>query len=168
MNITISNICEDFEYRDQYKNYNIKQDKASIGLGIICSQASKEGYRIYLSGQGADEIISDYGFNGNKIYNHSSFGGNFPESLENFFPWHSFYDGTQIQYLNKEEYVAGAFGIETRYPFLDTKLVQEFIWLSSKLKNKKYKSSLDEYLVQNNYPFQQGIKTGFQANKNLI
>ena len=168
MSNIISNRCEDFEYKDKYKNYNIKNDKASIGLGVICSKATQEGYRIYLSGQGADEIISDYGFNGGKIYDHSSFGGYFPNNLEGFFPWHSFYDGTQIQYLNKEEYVAGAFGIETRYPFLDTQLVQEFLWLTSDLKNKKYKSALDEYLIQNNYPFQQGIKTGFQANKNLV
>ena len=134
----VNSICEDFTYNDRYKNYNIKHDKASVGLGAICSRANDEGRKIYLSGQGADEIISDYGFNGNKIYNHSSFGGKFPNDLSRIFPWHSFYDGTQIQYLNKEEYVAGAYGIETRYPFLDTDLVQEFLWLSAELKNNKY------------------------------
>ncbi len=164
----VTNNCEDFVYKDAYKNYNIKGDKASVGLGKICSRANDEGYRIYLSGQGSDEIISDYGWSGNKIYNHSSFGGKFPESLNGFFPWHSFYDGTQIQYLNKEEYVAGAYGIETRYPFLDTKLVQEFLWLSHDLKNKEYKAPLSEYLSQNSYPFQRGMKTGFQADRNLI
>ena len=164
----VTNNCEDFVYKDAYKNYNIKGDKASVGLGKICSRANDEGYRIYLSGQGSDEIISDYGWSGNKIYNHSSFGGKFPESLNGFFPWHSFYDGTQIQYLNKEEYVAGAYGIETRYPFLDTNLVQEFLWLSSNLKNKEYKAPLSEYLSRNNYPFQRGAKTGFQADRNLI
>ena len=166
--LDIESLCEEFVYNDQYKNYNIKHDKASVGLGAICSRANLEERKIYLSGQGADEIISDYGFNGNKIYDHSSFGGMFPNDLSKIFPWHSFYDGTQIQYLNKEEYVAGAYGIETRYPFLDTTLVQEFLWLSSDLKNKKYKAPLDEYMMQNNYPFQQGMKTGFQANKNLI
>jgi asparagine synthetase B (glutamine-hydrolysing) len=139
-----------------------------MGLGAICTRANKEGYKIYLSGQGADEIISDYGFKGSKIYPHSSFGGLFPDKLKGFFPWHSFYDGTQIQYLNKEEYVAGSYGIETRYPFLDTKLVQEFLWLSSNLKNEKYKAPLDEYLIRNGFPFQRGAKTGFQANSNLI
>jgi len=163
----INSICEDFIYNDVYKNYNIKNDKASIGLGAICSRANNEGRKIYLSGQGADEIISDYGFAGHKIYNHSSFGGKFPNDLSTIFPWHSFFDGTQIQYLNKEEYIAGAYGIETRYPFLDVNLVQEFLWLDFNLKNKKYKAPLDEYLTQNNYPFQRGIKTGFQANNNL-
>jgi len=143
----VKRICEDFSYADKYRDYDIKKDKASIGLAAICSRASQAGYRIYLSGQGADEIISDYGHNGEKIYNHSSFGGRFPERLEGFFPWHSFYDGTQIQYLNKEEYVAGAYGIETRYPFLDIDLVQEFLWLSSAYKNAMYKAPLSHYLA---------------------
>ena len=155
--------CEDFEYNDGFRNYNIKKDQASMGLSAICSRANKEGRRIYFSGQGADEIISDYGFGGKKIYKHSGFGGLFPAQMNGFFPWHSFYDGTQIQYLNKEEYVAGHFGIETRYPFLDRQLVQEFLWLTHDLKNSKYKSVLDEYLLRNNFPFQPQEKRGFHV-----
>ena len=34
-------------------------------------------------------------------------------------------------YLAKEESTAGAHGVETRYPFLDRGLVQEFLWLSA-------------------------------------
>lgn len=158
----ITNNCEDFIYQ----NYNIKGDKASFGLAAICSRATAANKRIYLSGQGADEIISDYGFNGNKIYNHSGFGGKFPENLNNFWPWNSFYDGTQIQYLNKEEYIAGHYGIETRYPFLDKYLVQEFLWLHSSLKNSKYKSVLSDYLVSNNFPFAEE-KIGFNTLKGL-
>ena len=154
--------CEDFQYDDGFRNYNIKKDQASMGLSAICHRANGEGRRIYFSGQGADEIISDYGFGGKKIYKHSGFGGLFPEQMNGFFPWHSFYDGTQIQYLNKEEYVAGHFGIETRYPFLDRNLVQEFLWLSAKLKNSKYKSALDEYLVVNNFPYE-NEKRGFHV-----
>ena len=89
-----------------------------MGLGFICQLASKEGYKIYLSGQGADEIISDYGHNGNKFYPHSQFGGLFPDELQSVFPWRSFYGGSQFAYINKEECIAGAYGIETRYPFL--------------------------------------------------
>jgi asparagine synthase (glutamine-hydrolysing) len=155
--------CEDFQYQDHFFDYNIKKDQASMGLAAICNKANKEGRRIYFSGQGADEIISDYGFGGKKIYKHSSFGGYFPQDLKGFFPWHSFWDGTQIQYLNKEEYVAGHFGIETRYPFLDKHLVQEFLWLSADLKNSKYKSCLDEYLKVNNFPYQPSEKRGFHV-----
>lgn len=159
----LRNNCEDFHYQDQFFDYNIKKDQASMGLAAICSRANKESRRIYFSGQGADEIISDYGFNGKRIYKHSSFGGLFPQNLQGFFPWHSFWDGTQIQYLNKEEYVAGHFGIETRYPFLDKDLVQEFLWLSADLKNSKYKSCLDEYLKVNNFPYQPAEKRGFHV-----
>lgn len=155
--------CEDFEYRDQYKHYNIKTDQAAVGLSAICHRANQENRRIYFSGQGADEIISDYGFGGQKIFKHSEFGGLFPQDLRGFWPWHSFWDGTQIQYLNKEEYVAGYFGIETRYPFLDRDLVQEFLWLTPQLKNSKYKSVLDEYLTRNNFPFQPSEKLGFHV-----
>ena len=155
--------CENFAYHDGFRNYDIKKDQASMGLSAICHRANGEGRRIYFSGQGADEIISDYGFGGKKIYKHSEFGGLFPANLNGFFPWHSFYDGTQIQYLNKEEYVAGHFGIETRYPFLDRQLVQEFLWLSHDLKNSKYKSALDEYLLINEFPYQPQEKRGFHV-----
>jgi len=155
--------CEDFVYNDGFRNYDIKGDQASMGLSAICHRANNEGRRIYFSGQGADEIISDYGFGGKKIYKHSGFGGLFPQDLNGFFPWHSFWDGTQIQYLNKEEYVAGHFGIETRYPFLDKDLVQEFLWLTADLKNSKYKSALDEYLKVNNFPYEPAEKRGFHV-----
>lgn len=156
---------EDFVYQDKFSNYNIKKDQASMGLSSICHRANKEGRRIYFSGQGADEILSDYGFAGKRIYKHSSFGGLFPNDLNGFFPWHSFWDGTQVQYLNKEEYVAGHFGIETRYPFLDKDLVQEFLWLTPELKNKKYKNALAEYLERNNFPFESSEKRGFHVTE---
>jgi len=159
----LSKNCEDFIY----DGYDIKGDKASNGLSHICKLAIQDGCKIYMSGQGADEILSDYGHNGRKIYNHSGFGGLFPSSLNNFFPWHSFYDGTQIKYLNKEEYVASSYGIETRYPFLDKFLVQEFLWLDYSLKNKQYKAPLTEYLNRNNFPFDSGVKIGFRADSNL-
>jgi len=159
----IDSNCENFVYDDGHRNYDIKGDQASMGLSAICHRANNEGRRIYFSGQGADEIISDYGFGGKRIYKHSQFGGLFPQNLKGFFPWHSFWDGTQVQYLNKEEYVAGHFGIETRYPFLDKDLVQEFLWLTADLKNSKYKSALDEYLQVNNFPFEPKEKRGFHV-----
>lgn len=157
--------CEDFVYTDHLKHYDIKKDQASMGLAAICSRARQDGHKIYFSGQGADEIISDYGHGGQKIFKHSGFGGLFPDKLEGFWPWHSFYDGTQIQYLNKEEYVAGHFGIETRYPFLDSALVQEFLWLSADLKNSRYKSALAAYLDVNMWPYQANEKLGFHIKQ---
>jgi asparagine synthetase B (glutamine-hydrolysing) len=91
----------------------------------------------------------------------------FPADLNEVFPWRNFYDGTQRMYLLKEEHVAGMFGIEARYPFLDKRLVQEFLHLSHKLKNAKYKSVLHEYLSKYNYPVFEKRKIGFSAGKNL-
>ena len=34
-----------------------------------------------------------------------------PENLEEIFPWESFYGGTQVDYINKEEGVAGCYGM---------------------------------------------------------
>ena len=63
----------------------------------------------------------------------------------------------------KEEYTGGAFGIENRYPYLDTGVVQEFLWLSAEAKNRHYKGPLREYLKRNRFPFEEGVKRGFQV-----
>ena len=34
-----------------------------------------------------------------------------------------------VRNLMKEEMVAGSYGIETRYPYLDRFVIQEFLWL---------------------------------------
>ena len=164
----INKNVEEFKYRiysssSDYNEFNtrLQDDNGSCGLSMICDNARKEGHKIYLSGSGSDEIFSDYGFNGEKKFLHSNFGGLFPEDLETIFPWASFYGSTMVSYLAKEEYVAGSYGIETRYPYLDKYVVQEFLSLTHTLKNSKYKSVLDEYLTRSNYPFEKNIKRGF-------
>jgi len=142
-------------------------DKGSVGIAHICSLAQNEKTKIYFSGQGADEIYADYGSGGRKIYDHSSFGGLYPQDLRTVYPWNSFYGSTQVSYLAKEENVSGRYGIEGRYPFLDVDLVQEFLWLTPELKNKYYKAPLHEYLVRNNFPFNADKKVGFSCDKNL-
>lgn len=134
------------------KLVSYKSDKAANGLSEICRRAKRDGYKIMISGQGPDEIFSDYGFNGIKFNSNSSFGGLFPKDLESIFPWPNFFRNTMELYLMKEEMVAGAYGIETRYPFLDFKVIQEFLWLDVELKNKIYKAPLSNYLEVNNYP----------------
>ena len=125
------------KYKERHK---LSDDRGSAWLSFICSEAINENHKIYLSGQGADEIFADYGFRGKKFANHSNFGGLFPKNLNTIFPWNSFYKSSQESYLAKEEYSSGMWGIETRYPFLDKDVVQEFLWLSPDLKNKNYKS----------------------------
>lgn len=164
----INRNVEEFYYRiysssSDYNEFNLRlqDDNGSCGLSMVCDNAKGENKKVYLSGSGSDEIFSDYGFGGVKKYPHSNFGGLFPEDLSTIFPWASFYGSTMVSYLAKEEYVAGSYGIETRYPYLDKYVVQEFLWLSSNLKNLNYKSVLDNYLKKNNYPFEQNVKIGF-------
>jgi len=159
---------EEFYYtiRSDTSDYNeydrrLIDDKAASWMSWVCDTAKKENKRLYLTGMGADEIFSDYGFGGVKKTNHSNFGGLFPDDLSTVFPWASFYYSSMESYLAKEEYVAGLHGLEARYPFLDKDVVQEFLWLTPELKNSQYKSVLDNYFVQNNFPFSRGEKKGF-------
>lgn len=164
----IKNNTEEFKYTicsssSDYNEWNLSltDDGGSRHLSYISSLASKEGNKVLLSGGGADEILSDYGIGGRKIYPHSNFGGIFPINLETIFPWNSFYGSTMESYIAKDEYVGGSYGLEVRYPFLDKKLVQEFLWLDVNLKNKSYKYPLEAYLDINNFPYNKGEKLGF-------
>jgi asparagine synthetase B (glutamine-hydrolysing) len=146
------------DYREQPW---LADDGGSIWLSHVCRQGRRYGRRIYLSGMGADEIFADYGFRGRKMSAHSNFGGLFPEDLKTIFPWNSFYGSSMESYLAKEEYVAGSYGLEARYPFLDKAVVQEFLQLSPALKNSAYKSVLHHYLTAHDFPFEPEVKRGF-------
>ena len=132
------------------------------------STAHRRGYKIHLSGHGVDEIMSDYA--GSPI---SNFKGKFPEILDLIYPkysgdircvWKNFYNGTNARNILREELVSSAFGIETRYPFLDKTVVQEFLSLSVDLKNNAYKAPLKHYLELNQYPFDLNQKAGLWIN----
>lgn len=146
-----------------YNEYGttIVNDHGAGSLAYICLKAKKDNRKVYLSGSGADEIFSDYGFDGQKKYAHSNFGGLYPDDLSTIFPWASFYGSSQETYIAKEEHVAGSYGLETRYPYLDKYVVQEFLSLTPELKNSKYKSVLHNYLTLNHFPFSENEKIGF-------
>ena len=146
-----------------YNEFNLKlvDDNGSNQFSYLCAKAKSVGLKIHISGAGADELFSDYGFGGKSKYPHSNFGGLFPKDLNTVFPWASFYGSSMESYLAKEEDVGGAYGIERRYPFLDKKVVQEFLWISQELKNRHYKSVLHHYLTINKFPFEVEEKIGF-------
>jgi len=155
--------CENFLYNSTDGAWpGVRQDPASVGLSVIFRQVRRSKQLVYLSGSGADETISDYGFNGTKFYPHSNFGGLFPKDLKEIFPWESFYYGTQRDYLMKEEHVAGTHGVEARYPFLDPEVVQEFLWIAADVKNGNYKAPLKDYFALEKYPYLADQKIGFQ------
>ena len=150
-----------------YEN-NINLYSAVYASTQLTMFANKQKYKICLSGCGVDEIISDYC--GGKIC--GNFGAKFPLNLKTIFPknssdnncvWKNFYNGVQKGNLLREEVICGTFGIESRYPFLDKEVVQEFLWLSQKLKMKKYKAPLFEYLIKLKYPFVPNKKVGYST-----
>ncbi len=167
--------CSDYECTisniNKYKKYSVFKDRALNGGGFIAKHARQDEKIVCLSGQGADEILSDYGYNDQKKSWHSCFGGKFPNNLETLIDqsnpkqsiWLSFQSGINEGLLMKEESIFGSYGIETRYPFLDKELVQEFLYLKPELKNKWYKSPLNYYLTKNNYPFKPNDKIGLNC-----
>jgi asparagine synthetase B (glutamine-hydrolysing) len=131
-------------------------DSGAQGSCLLYRRARADGRFVTLAGQGADEILADYPF----WPAVSTLRGRFPKHLE---PWPNFFGGCQRAFLAKEEHVAGAFGIEARYPFLDPAVVQEFLWLSADLKNSRYKAPIDAFLTSAEFPYAERAKTGFSA-----
>jgi len=158
----------DYKYIDKHGTYNYKKDKAGPGFSEICFKAMTEGMDISISGGGCDEIISDYAINGKKRYKISNFSGIFPEDLSTIYPWHNFYNGTQVKFLNKEEHIARSWNVKTFYPYLDHDVIQEYLWLKAELKNRHYKAPLREYFIRNNFPFEEDKKKGFNSSANLV
>eukprot|EP01062_Namystynia_karyoxenos_P034373 TRINITY_DN25206_c0_g1_i2.p1 TRINITY_DN25206_c0_g1~~TRINITY_DN25206_c0_g1_i2.p1 ORF type:complete len:560 (+),score=98.51 TRINITY_DN25206_c0_g1_i2:81-1760(+) len=138
------------------------EDPAAQGLSGIARRVRRHGGLIYLSGSGADEIISDYALApGGPCAGTCTFRGGWPRDLVQIFPWGNFYQGTQRDYIMKEELVGGAHGIETRYPFLDPTVVQEYLWLTHTAKRSAYKRPVRDYLRAAAFPFNEGEKKGF-------
>ena len=145
--------CDKFYYGSNINSLNIKgiDDPGAYGLTHVLKSVQKinKNIRIVASGQGGDEIYTrkkEYTFN-------EPNPENFDNDLKKIFPWENFFYGCQISYLSKEESVGGSFGMETRYPFLDKKVVQEYLNLTPELKNKFHKSPITNFLITNKYPF---------------
>ena len=131
---------------------------AQVGYQIA-SYASSQGYRYCLSGTGADEVYSDYGWNGHKHNFHSQFGGIFPSNLSTIWPW--MHNKTLPLYycILIEDYVYGLNGMDTRNPFLDVDLIQSWLNTVLELKNKKYKCWQQYYMTKLNFPYNTDKKT---------
>jgi len=157
-NALLSSICE----KDNQTEYSFTKDDSACPLFHLGRKAKQDGCRVFLSGTGGDEIFGDYYIAKSYVNSDSScFKGIYPEDLASIFPWKNFLSGTMRKFLTKDEYIIGSLGIETRYPFLDILLVQNFLNLSCDLKNKHYKAPMHEYLIRNNFPFSLNEKIGF-------
>ena len=114
---------EAYAYTQPKRPIELINDAGAAGLSHICAQAKPLGVRVYLSGAGADEIHGNYG----RVKQ-------WPANLSEVWPWPAFFGHEMRDYLRKEEHVAGAHGIEGRFPYLDVDVVQEYLWLNTTLK----------------------------------
>ena len=151
-----------------YVNVNIDNDKnlkksgdfrdisGFISTAYICSIAKKNNEKIMLSGQGADEIISDY-YNEYTNSRKSCLKGDWSKATK---PWRNFYGGWNAAFLAANESIGGSYGLEIRYPFLDYDLVQSFLSLPTKLKASIYKAPITKMLQKYDFPYH-NYKIGF-------
>ena len=164
MNDFLLKNCEKFlllNTDSEYQNFSdpdFRNIPGYIAFGIICKKAREDGNLICLSGQGGDEIYSDY-FSPNTSSKMSELKGNWYNITK---PWKNFHSGWNRVFLGGTERIAGLFGIESRYPLLDFDVVQEFINLDPNLKSKLYKSCITNRLIELNFPYHLK-KQGFQG-----
>lgn len=135
------------EVMEGYEKY--KDEPSTLMISKLLRKVKSDGFSIFISGQGGDEIVSNY-----------IEKGTFFKDLKVQFPWRNFYCGDNRLFIDQFEYIGGAYGVEVRYPFLDREFVQEFLHLTLELKNKFYKSVIAEYLHLHNMPTK-AQKVGF-------
>lgn len=124
---------------------DLTTNKTAVALYMVARQARNDNNIIWISGQGVDEIYSDYMFS-----NNSTIKGNYTNVRKK---WPNFDGGFNQIILNITERIGGSVGIETRYPFLDRELTQEFLWLDDTLKNRCYKQCIRYYLDKERFPY---------------
>ena len=132
---------------------NIYNAYGCFGQYKIFEKARESESLIFFSGQGGDEIFSDYGNISNRSA--SCLNMNFRNIRSK---WPNFDSSYGRNILQMVERVAGAYGIEARYPFLDINVVQEFLWLHDDIKNKEFKQCIAQYMRKSNFPFEENKK----------
>lgn len=121
-------------------------------LQTFCRTADELGCKIFLCGEGADEIYADYGHGGQRYRVRSKFGGIWHERLDLLWPWHNNYNS--LNNLNSRmDQIFGYNGKETRLPFQDQRVVQAWLHTVPELKNRSYKHWIEQYLRDHDYPY---------------
>ncbi len=140
----------------KYPDPDVRTIGGFLGSAYISKLAKSNGQLILMSGQGADEIISDY-YNEFSNSRRSCLKGDWTKANK---PWVNFNAGWNQVLLGGNERMNGHFGVESRYPFLDRDLIQAFLNLTPELKGKRYKAPITQMLDQLNYPYHD-YKIGF-------
>ena len=143
-----------------FGNGDYRNNPGFISTGRIIEIAKKRGHKIIMCSLGADEIISDY-FNQFTNSRKSCLKGNWLKATK---PWKNFYGGWLETFIYGNECLGGTYGIETRYPFLDHKLIQVFLSLPHDLKGKTYKAPITKIFQKYSFPYHE-YKIGFYGYK---
>ena len=142
-------------FPEHYDNPGLASIPGFVAAGVIYSRAIKKGLKTSISGVGCDEITTDYA---SGSMNLSSMRGNW--QLAQTKKWRNFGGGWQSVFLQAAERVAGQFGVESRYPFLDKAVVSEFINLPIPARYEPLKRPLVDFLEEKDFPMSQE-KRGF-------
>lgn len=139
----------DLKADQPYHNY---YERGEPEMHLIFQEIQSQGSVIALSGVGGDEIYSDYGWDGERYRAHSNFGGVWPANFSLVWPYHIL--NQWIDYgLQLTDPIGGMYGIESRFPLIDRRLVQAWINTDHRLKNAKYKGWMQDYMDQYHYPY---------------
>lgn len=133
------------------------------------------GNRVILSGNEVDGVCENYrnkprviSENFEEIRNSPRTKNQFkkfPEDLTTIFPWFHFEENNVRKICDNWETSFLYHGVEGRNCFLDKRLIQEFLWLTPKLKNKRYKHFIKDYLENRNLQLP-SKRVGFRAHAN--
>jgi len=146
------------------------------GLSIMASYLKPFGARVHLSGFGGDRWLNDLSRNGRPIMGEKHCFVSerhpqgispcyFPPNLSAIFPWDNFFSCSQDA-ATTCEFATGTYGMEARYPLLDTRVVQEYLWLTSDVKNSEYKRPMADFMRRHEYPFDSAApKQGFRVGR---
>jgi asparagine synthetase B (glutamine-hydrolysing) len=119
-----------------------------VGLGEsamlpLVNVAAIYNRKVIMSGQGADDIMTNY--MQKKFLADDNFL-EWPENLEEHFPYKHFYEGQNELMIERNEFACLTYGMEVRSVFLDKALTQEWLNLDHTLKNKEVKGPLKQFL----------------------
>lgn len=160
--LNYSNADKDINSINQIHTSVAMKGSRMSSLIALCHLMNKNNLVSMMSGDGGDEIYSDYGYDGKQGYLWSFFGGSFPQHLELVWPPPS--NHLILDYTHRLDTVTGYYGVESRNPFLDIDVVQNWLNTSVKLKNYGYKQWMNEIMASVNYPFAPNEKIAFSKH----